>query len=517
VKARTVLALSLVVLISCAFLSLLVWDRPNILISSDTLLPAEFVWDVLHHSYAWRGFQQARVPSFFPDLLIYGVIQAVTSSWRIAMAAWVFLVLVWLVTIASWITTRITRSTNQDATLSVLLLVVMILTAAVLEFPRFTAMDSYDDLHPYLFILMPFTHGGPFLLALTAAAIASRAIEQGSARRTIVLTLISFAAGISDLLWFTAFQIPLTAAATAGLSVGTIAKRTAIRLLACVWGSGVLGWACTQTFDREPLPLSVLYTVPSRIGWFLRDLWHHPGMLIIVAAFVLAAASDARRRGFRGWLGSFWPVFATTSALGSLAMTMLLYEGMTIYRYALPFLWWTVIFAAAALAQVACQRPMLLRLAAAAIVPGLALAYLANGVHEPRLFGWASALASCLQSAGLRTGLADYWSARPINAASDWQLQVEQISETGGARVWGNDRRWYTHDIHDASRRPAYRFIVMDGLPADRIAAAYGQPDRMMGCGSSTVWVYNDSERFYSNLVRASSTTPKLFVSAPAN
>ena len=332
-QARSALIFLFGLLVPCCLLSLIAWDQPDFLISSDTLLPAEFVWDVLHHSYAWLNFQQARVPSFVPDLLIYAPIQAVTGSWRIAMAAWVLIVLVWLGAIASCITVRITRSTDVAAALAVMLLVMLVLSAALFGLPRLGSTFESSGLRPYLYILPPFDHGGPFLLALTAALIAHREIERALPIRTVVLSLISFSGGISDLLWFTAFLLPLTASMAAAVWVGTVARRAAIRLLVAVWASGILGWACAQMLDREPLPLSVLYTVPARVMRFLTELGHNPGMLIVVACFGLAVAGDAWRRGSRGWLGSFWSVFATSSALGSLALTMLLYEGVPIYRY----------------------------------------------------------------------------------------------------------------------------------------------------------------------------------------
>ncbi len=287
--------------------------------------------------------------------------------------------------------------------------------------------------------------------------------------------------------------------------------------MSVAWGGGVLGWSCAQMLDREPLPFSVLYTIPRRIGWFLTDLGHHPGMLMVVACFGFAVASDIWRHKVSGWLTSFWSVFAAAAALSSLTLTMLLYEGIPIYRYALPFLWWTVILIAAELARITSGRPILLRLPVAATACVLALAYLATGLHVPGLLRWELPLASCLQSAGLRAGLADYWSARLINAASNWQLQVEQISESGGARVWGNDRFWYTRDIHHGLQRPPYQFIVMDALPADQIAVAYGQPDRVLLCDPGTIWIYDNSDRLYVNLVRASRSMPKVFTSAPAS
>jgi hypothetical protein len=405
-QARTYLVLAAIVLMPCALLSVMFWNRPDFMISSDSLLPAEFVWDVLHHGYAWSGFQQARVPSFFPDLLIYGAVQVATGSWRVAIAVWVFVVLASLVAIASWITAQIVRSTGEAATLAVLLLVVAVLTTAAFGFPPFATATYHDvGLFPYLFILLPFTHGGPFLIALAAAAVASRAVVQGTSAKAIglalvCLALVSFAAGMSDILWFTSFIAPFTAAAAAGLLVGSIAKRTAIRLLSGVWVGGVLGWACAQLLDREPLPFSVLRTIPTHIVRFLTALGQQPGMMIVVVGFGLALASDVWRRGPRGWLASFWSVFAATSALTSLALVVLLYEDDGAYRYALPFLWWTVILVAVVLVRISGRRRMLLRLPVAAITAGLATVDLASGWHVPKLLVWESPLASCLRCVG---------------------------------------------------------------------------------------------------------------------
>jgi hypothetical protein len=55
----------------------------------------------------------------------------------------------------------------------------------------------------------------------------------------------------------------------------------------------------------------------------------------------------------------------------------------------------------------------------------------------------------------------------------------------------------------------------MDRLPADRIAAAYGQPDRVMRCGSTPIWIYDDTDGFYDNLARASPSMAATFAAAP--
>ncbi len=121
---------------------------------------------------------------------------------------------------------------------------------------------------------------------------------------------------------------------------------------------------------------------------------------------------------------------------------------------------------------------------------------------------------------GLHDGLAGYWYARKTSAAADWQLQVEPIRYYGAGYVWGNDSRWFIHAIRDdiqaRARRPDYRFIILDGLPDDRIIAAYGAPDRKMLCGPSRVWIYDEPGRLYRALVRASPSMADTFAAAPA-
>ena len=124
-------------------------------------------------------------------------------------------------------------------------------------------------------------------------------------------------------------------------------------------------------------------------------------------------------------------------------------------------------------------------------------------------------MATCLERAGLTAGLADFWFARETNAASDWRIQVQTIDGVGEARVWGNDRMWYSEDIHDPARRPDYRFIVMDRLPADRMLAVYGAPDRVMVCATSDVWVYDDSRRLFHGLRAASPFLEDQFAAGP--
>ena len=85
--ARCLRWLDPVSLVAVALASLVLFDNPSFLgfaVNSDSLQLASMTWDLAQHDYAWRGFQLSRVPSLFPDLIVYGTVQMATASWRIA-------------------------------------------------------------------------------------------------------------------------------------------------------------------------------------------------------------------------------------------------------------------------------------------------------------------------------------------------------------------------------------------------------------------------------------------------
>jgi hypothetical protein len=456
------------------------------------------------------------VPSLVPDLLVYGTVQTLTGSWRLATAVWILVVVVWLMIALSRICSRIDRSGDEATTLSIALIVTLVLLAAATDFPEFAGeMSENSVLFPYLFILLPFAHGGPFVLALTASLVVEQMTTPASSRTFVYLFLLAAIVYLSDPLTLTSFLVPCTAALLAGVVAGTITRSTAFWVLLTAWAGSALGLAMAETLPRQPTPFPARGAILGHVSRYLVDLPALPGIAAVMALVVASCVHDGRRRGLQGWLGSFWSVFAATSAISCLLVTALLYENVWSYRYAMPLLWWLVALVAVAIAGHSRQRVALIGLPTAAVIGVFAFTYAVRGPQLPRLFVWDLPIVACLHASGLQAGLAEYWSARKISAASDWQLQVDQITDSGAALFWGNDRLWFTHDIHDGSRRPRYRFIVMDRLASDTIATAYGQPSRVMMCGATVIWVYDDSANVYDTLKRLSPNLADTFDAAP--
>jgi hypothetical protein len=487
-----------------AMLSLVVLTRPDILITSDTLPLGEFVWDLIHHGAVWDVFQQSHSPCLFPDLLIQWPIHALTGSWRIASTVLAILFVTWLTGLATWIAARLAGCGMLIATLSAALVLIPILTIAAVTAPTETGELGGSGLFlPNLFAFMPGGyHGGPALLGFTGACLASPEARLTPAVRATALAVICWGLGLSDLLGVGFLMVPLTVA-----NLGRVwATRKDLAATASVtlisWLGYGLGMLCQLSLPRQPIQHYPLEKIPTHAGLFLVSFGRHPDMLLLLVLGFTILGRNLSRLGLTGCLRAWWPAFTTVTAAGSLCLCIGVYEDIWTFRYAQPFVWWPVFLATAWLAESLNRDPARWRMLAFPVAGGLAVVCVVLGAFPPRLLTWQVPLARCLTHAGLTAGLAPFWPARQAMAVTDWRIQIEPLGPGGEPLIWGNDRTWFAHDIHDPSRRPDYRFVVVGDLPRDKLEAGFGPADRIVRCDGQEIWVYDKDGAIWRALSR---------------
>jgi hypothetical protein len=372
----------------------------------------------------------------------------------------------------------------------------------------------------HLMLFMPAQHGDSFILSLATLCVARRWLERPRPRTLVLLLGLVIVGMLSDLL----FVITGVGALLAALVYLAARRRIPVRQLALALGCLAAGSGAARLLDRllirEPLPGIDWSSFPGRAHDFLTDTTAIAAAepltvllvsvlpLIAMIGYPLAAMRGHEQQVARGRTG-FWWVASASSALVTVLAIPLYYEGPANFRYASALLWWPLIWFAAMLVRVAGPvrgTAVATGLTGTTIVLGFA--YFSAGVHTPALLSLHHPLEACLlegqRSGGLEAGLAGYWQARAIEASSDWRLQVDQIGKDGSAYYWGNDRFWYTHDIHDGARAPGYNYIVMATLDQSAIRQSYGAPSRTLDCGGTAVWVYDDAEEVRRVLVSLS-------------
>lgn len=498
-------ALALAATVLC---TLWVFDQPRMVslaLNSDTLLPFSFAWDLAHMPGAWRGHELARIPSLVPDLAALAAIGAATGAVRPTLLLYGIAQALAFVHVAAFLATRLAGPDTAPRRFPRFAAACALTSAAL---AALVALEAASATGVVLNAFLPIDHFGPFLAAPLAGWLAAAQLRRTTAARALALAACCSLAFLSDLLLLAELVLPLLCAC----AVLVLARRTsplrAAGIAATAAAGTLAGWLCFRAlrmsglrFESAP-PLS-----PALVRASVHDfLAHapayaaaHPGALAAglllplaaTAAFPWLAFAQARSDPrARPWQDLFLWLFAGAGMAGGLAFTALLYVDEGSYRYLVALWAWPPVFLAAALLRTA---PPALAAAPAA----LALAFLAGqGTRPPAVLRWDHDVAACLRplraSLGLHAGLAGYWDARAIQAATAWSLQVDQVDDSGHPYIWGNDRDWYTHALADPSRPPAYDFIVMRGLSPERILARYGPPDSVAPCPPTEIWIYRN-------------------------
>lgn len=456
--------------------------------NSDTLLPAAYMHNLLTSPGTVASFQLPRVPSFVPDLALYGVLFAAFPTWQAASLAYACLSFAGLVLAGGAIVARLCgRPLGVSAGVFLAVSVLAMLLA-------FTATpDGYG--FPYVFA--PVVHSGSFVLSLAGLLLAVGFTKAPSRLAGLGVAVLAALGAVSDQLFIGSFLLPLAAGCAFGWIVGGWRWETS-RPAALAVGLAVLGCVAAYIADhllfsfvlvRQPdLPINVGAQL-AQLPALLRDPAVHVGAGLGLAATVTLAVWAWREPA-----RAFWAAAGITTAAGFMGLLPLLYVGLPSTRYVQPVWWWGLIALAAGLLRVAPR--------AAPVGAGLAAlgACSAVAIGNPDMFrpsrvtAFQAPVAACLgdlQGKGLiHAGLASYWTARMIAASSNWALQVEQVDSGGRAFLWGNNGFHYAHRLGDPSKAPLFDYVIMQGLDPALIRARFGSPTQVVTCPDTEVWVY---------------------------
>ena len=481
-------------------------------IQSDSLLPAQLVWDLAHHSYAWRGFQFPRVLSLVPDLLFFAAIQLFGIGWRWGMALLATTISILLAWAGSLVVASLTSVGRANAFVLCTLGVIVTFMPSICAFHD-PAVNPLPWMIPLL-VIVPVSHGGAFVLSLFAASIAAKALR-GSHAAFWSGVALSAIGTFSDLLFIGELLLPLLFAAAAVWRIGAVSFRRAASVwAACAIACGI-GWGAQLPLFRQGLPPLgrhlLVYQMKQWAGEWSQLPWAIWSFLLFAIAILIALIrvcsvvrqSPVPATRFRE---TFYWSFGLSAALTSVIPLTALYIMSNCYRYAMPLLWWPPILLLSLWPTRWVPNIHLLGLLGA---PALILPFV---LHQPKILHWTTAAASCIagraKPLGLDAGLASYWNARTTAASTDWQVQVDQIRSDGGIYIWGNDLASYLHAINDPSRPPRYNFIIVDSeldpanskldlvgsrLDPAALLAHYGPPNRVVDCEGAKLWVYSHS------------------------
>jgi len=116
----------------------------------------------------------------------------------------------------------------------------------------------------------------------------------------------------------------------------------------------------------------------------------------------------------------------------------------------------------------------------------------------PEIMRWQTDEAACLDAIDperrLRAGLGAFWQARSTAAASEGDRQIGEVDGDGRLSDEMSHPSTYLQLRNaPAGTMPPYRFILMRDLFPGDIRAAYGEPERIVPCHLSSIWIYPEN------------------------
>jgi len=492
---------------------------------TDALVPADFTWDVLHHEYAWSQYQLPRVPSIFPDMLVYGFLQIALGGFGWAMFAYAVVMFLGLSYVCGWFAALLSKRDFFSAVfISEGILSVLFIGDAA------TAFLGNDQSTPCLhcMFLYPTFHGGPLLAALASVGLICLLLERRRDSETaalyVALYFVATLAMLSDRLTWAEFLAPVLIAL---VLIGTFFSSTRLRAFSLLILSAI------SFFTAHILELHVNHVGyppynPAKVFseasesvpyfWNLSVRFFQGHMLSLVCILIPTAffflypfhviargekdMENIRRNVF------LWLYMGLAAAFSCFAMIMFLFSlGTSIgsYRYDQLLFFMGVPFITAIALR---SKPFSLGMRY--FVPGAVALFAcihigASATLAPGSVSWRPKYADCLDALrgrlGVQAGLATVWNARSLTLASNWKIQVLQGSHRNASPFpWGNDPLSYTNVFAGPYHAPTPRFILMDGIDSLGVADRYGKPDGIERCDGSEIWIYNDPGRFFLNL-----------------
>jgi hypothetical protein len=466
--------------------------------NSDVLLPASFFWNLWHGPDAWR-FQLPRIPSIFPNLFVYGTLDAVLGDFRATIFGYSVFQCLAFVGAGSLVIRQVTGTHWMHAAALLLVLTEAVIIVDLRSVPIIAHFEMF----------LTVGHFCAFLMSLVALALVISLLESWRRSLAVLLTTSCFLAYLSNRIFMFDFVLPLGAALLVLLWSGRVSWS---RATALAWRTtiGVVAAAGADLLlFREPLlqiesPLSHAMIFFAETPDYLHAAWLPATVslgvpYLIFACFPLMKSSSsavpgAGRNQAAGTALLFAWSFASVACVGSVALGAILYIDVLSYRYLTAALFWPLIFVAIAALQVGGRLVIGIAWCALLALGATFLVHARDRNFIPGTATWQDALATCLlqqkDQLGLKAGLAEYWLGRPATIGTNWTMQIDPIISEGIPFVWGNNPRSYLKSNQNPAQAPDYNFIVVDNLDLAKLAQKFGPPARSAPCGPYTLWVY---------------------------
>ena len=462
--------------------------------NADMIMPVSLAWDLAHHSDAWRGYQLPRIPSIFPDLSGILILSIFISSSGILQIIYGTVQFLTLILCSGWLVSLTARRPIIPSTLLMFSIISFFLVVGLTTTVPFGIYN----------VLLPVVHSGPWIVSLFGVIILLKLIDKITFTRIALLSAIFSLIFISDRMLFVTFALPVMLSVFIMYRMKRISSAIAGSLFCSAIGGCIMGYIALELLlltgvqIGPPLLLEV-GVFPRHIISAARDFplvfKANPLYFLLLMVDVVLYAKVFLKIGTQGIDSRVMQVWliAGLSCLGVTIFMVCYYKGIYCYRYMTSVWVWSIIFIASQIIGSAMLQQLLCPLCIFASLAFVVGFYLEDG-GGLKILSWDTPAAACIQELRgplqLQSGLADYWIARPVMLALNWDILLDQIDARGLPYYWENDRFWYTRSPQALAGTPSPNFIIMTNLDLNAVRLKYGSADKRVMCGDTEIWIY---------------------------
>lgn len=489
---------------------------PNRLFNADTLYAASLYKDLAIDGFSWFGWFFPPAPYFFPDVILFPVLQAITGNYIASTA--LFGVIQIILLVIGFVC--LSRALIGSAAFFETAPLVLTLTLLVL---RTNGDEFFFVVGP---LYSPVTHAGGMIVGLFTLALVFYYIRSsrncwGCLATIAILTALTAA---SDQLFLLEFILPCLASLILSSRSGWIPRRKALLVAMVLSMSSLLGLTCFRLLVVNSV--SQYYYSPSvATSWnafreFSTDMngvfRNFPALASVwclcLGLCLIVTLAHQRAQGYVGD-NQTWPffrhhshlstasAFAVISAASVVLGTLMLgnYTNIWSFRYLLAAWIFPLGVSGVAWVWFMHERRTLRLLTNTLLSLFVAGWFLISGlpvlstkclvpIYYPPL---VDCLDNLQERFNLHYGLCNYWYAKTITLLSKKDLRVYQISPNGNPMLWINNAFWYLGERGSRYAHPSYNFVIVDDVSKKLITARIGPPLHAVVCGNSEVWIYD--------------------------
>jgi len=493
--------------------------RPVLYGDADMLIIPSLYNDV-RNGVDIAGWRVSLATFFFPDIVLYFLIRALTKSMFTALPIYGFvqfgLFVGGLTVFARHVLPEDYKQKN--------FMIIGVMSALFLS--------CYRQIHFANQAFLTAHHFGVFAVIPWALALVYQLTLSSKAAHRLVLALfgLSALASFSDLFYVIQFAMPISVGLLALVLMRKIQpKRASVVVVALNLGSaiGYAGYLILASRDPAFKSYLGLYSPHDVIYRYMQIAKHFatvkPYHLSAVLAYVGVCLARVIRGLFAwispnhisspdtpGFLYSLYFLLASVVTSLTLAVFGVTIDGQS-FRYFLPFILLPAFLGIPYVVRLPKSIPLwgldvmvvgLCSIIMISSIDKIKPRQLLVNISEDYYPSYVECIDEHAEELGLRYGIAQYWQARPITELSRVGLRVVQVRRDLSVYHWCNNKYWYDMEpefvIIDLKQPEPSALRLDEKLVIER----YGIPDNTFICEQSKILVYTRKDSSLRNLFR---------------